>query len=172
VPSTVYFNSIPPSLSSQCSITSILSLSNFQNKGKRSRSRSPPHSPPPPSSIILNTKIIELQNTLSRQSHELSTLKSQHAAALSSHADLSNTNAQLTNENKILKRAVTIQQDRQTQLSNEINEYKRWNEEAKDTIRRLEQTNGTLRYQLQALGNRTNDRDDFMGGFHRPPDVY
>jgi hypothetical protein len=137
--------------------------SGFGNNTKRSRSRSPPHSP-------LNSKLTALQNTISQQAAELSQLKSEHASALASHSELTAHNSQLANENKILKKAVAIQQERQTHLVHEIEEAKRVNGEANERIRRLEQMNLTLRYQLQAQQGAVGN--DFMGFSPRPPDVY
>ena len=88
---------------------------------------------------------------------------------MASHSELNAQNTQLANENKILKKAVAIQQERQTHLSHEIEEAKRVNGEASERIRRLEQMNLTLRYQLQAQQGAGND---FMGFSPRPPDVY
>lgn len=67
---------------------------------------------------------------------------------------------------------MTIQQERQDRLAEEVKERKRWGEEASEKMRKLEQNNETLRWRLQAMGNGGND---FMGGFYndrRPPDVY
>jgi hypothetical protein len=64
---------------------------------------------------------------------------------------------------------VTIQQERSSQWIAEAEEAKRVNEDAKEKMRRLEQMNLTLRYQLQAQNLGGND---FMGFPPRPPDVY
>ena len=64
---------------------------------------------------------------------------------------------------------MSIQQERQGVLSTELHQTKQGLEEAMEKMRRLEQMNLTLRYQLEASGQ----RGDFMGfGGPRPPDVY
>jgi len=74
------------------------------------------------------------------------------------------------NQNSILKKAVTIQQERQTQAASEIAEARQYKCEAEDTIKKLEQIILSLRYHLQAQP--TNPGNDFMGFSRRPPDVY
>lgn len=75
------------------------------------------------------------------------------------------------NENKILKRAVTIQQDRQNQASSAIDAANRYKHETDDKIKKLEQIILSLRYHLQAQPQ-SNLGNDFMGFPPRPPDVY
>lgn len=72
------------------------------------------------------------------------------------------------NENRILKRAVTIQQERQNQAASEIQAAHKYKFDAEDRIKKLEQLILSLRYHLQA--QHTNPGNDFMG--FRPPDVY
>ena len=72
------------------------------------------------------------------------------------------------NENRILKRAVTIQQERQNHAAQEIQGARQFKAEAEDKLRKLEQMNLTLQYHLQAQNSTGND---FMN-FPRPPDVY
>lgn len=62
---------------------------------------------------------------------------------------------------------MTIQQDRQHQVHAELEGARSFKEQAEDRIRRLEQMNLSLQYQLQAQNSAGND---FMG--FRPPDVY
>lgn len=62
-----------------------------------------------------------------------------------------------------------IQSERQSHLTNELEQVRRVNEEALERIRQLEQMNLTLRYQLEAAGRGGNE---FMGFGPRPPDVY
>ncbi|KAL7517333.1 hypothetical protein ACHAWX_002264 [Stephanocyclus meneghinianus] len=128
---------------------------------KRSRSRSPPHSP--------HAKLLELQQTISLQASELSRLKSEHDSTLATVSTLTSRSTKLDNENKILKRAVAIQQERQNQMQSELEQARRVNGEASERIRRLEQMNLTLQYQLQAVASVGND---FMRFSPHPPDVY
>jgi hypothetical protein len=73
------------------------------------------------------------------------------------------------NENKILKKAVTIQQERQNHAHQELEAAGRFKTEAEDRVRRLEQMVLTLQYHLQTQ-NPSNTVNDFMNP--RPPDVY
>ena len=86
----------------------------------------------------------------------MNNLKSEHDKVLS--------------ENKILKRAVTIQQERQNQAASEIDAARQFKFDAEDRIKKLEQIILSLRYHLQA--QQSNPGNDFMGFPPRPPDVY
>lgn len=141
--------------------TRLACLSPSSGNPKRSRSRSPPHSP--------HAKLLELQQTISLQASELSRLKSEHDSALATVSTLTSRSTKLDNENKILKRAVAIQQERQNQMQSELEQARRVNGEASERIRRLEQMNLTLQYQLQAVASVGND---FMRFSPHPPDVY
>ncbi len=115
-------------------------------------------------------KLDELQQLVGRQASEIERIKNEKNAAEASAAELSAQNAKVEHENKILKRAVTIQQERQNQMSSELDAARRFRVEAEDRIRRLEQVNLTLQYQLQAANSSSGN--DFMGFSPRPPDVY
>jgi predicted RNase H-like nuclease (RuvC/YqgF family) len=106
-------------------------------------------------------KIQELQQVVQQQAAEIDHLKSENGS-LQTH------NQKVEHENRILKRAVTIQQERQHQVNSELEGARRFKEQAEDRIRRLEQMNLTLQYQLQAQNSSAGN--DFMG--FRPPDVY
>lgn len=87
----------------------------------------------------------------------------------SSLASLRSDHEKTQHENKILKRAVTIQQERQTQAGNDLEAARGYKVDADDKIRRLEQMILSLRYHLQAQSHPGND---FMGFPPQPPDVY
>eukprot|EP00984_Skeletonema_dohrnii_P027286 scaffold16812_cov58-Skeletonema_dohrnii-CCMP3373.AAC.2 len=106
-------------------------------------------------------KIQELQQVVQQQTAEIDHLKSENGS-------LQTQNQKVEHENRILKRAVTIQQDRQHQVNAELEGARTFKEQAEDRIRRLEQMNLTLQYQLQAQNSSAGN--DFMG--FRPPDVY
>ena len=106
-----------------------------------------------------------------RQGTEIQRLKSENDSIQVSATQLSTQHAKVEHENKILKRAVTIQQERGNQMNSELENARQYKIDAEERIRRLEQMNLTLQYQLQA--NSGPSGNDFMGGFHqRPPDVY
>mmetsp|Transcript_43995 Transcript_43995/g.93686 ORF Transcript_43995/g.93686 Transcript_43995/m.93686 type:complete len:220 (-) Transcript_43995:280-939(-) len=112
-------------------------------------------------------KLQELQRMVEQQAAEIQRLKSEKESAQAAASQLSSQHAKVENENKILKRAVAIQQDRQHQMTAVLEGAKQFKVQAEDRIRRLEQMNLTLQYQLQANSTAGND---FMG--FRPPDVY
>ena len=99
------------------------------------------------------------------QATEIRRLKAEKDSA---PRELSAQNEKLEGENKLLKRAVTIQNDRQHQLNAELEGARQFKAQADDRIRRLEQMCLTLQYQLQA--NSVNAGNDFLNP--RPPDVY
>ena len=114
-------------------------------------------------------KLQELQQMVEQQSTEIQRLKSEKESVESSASQLSAQHAKVEHENKILKRAVAIQQERGQQMTAELEGARQFKVEAEDRIRRLEQMNLTLQYQLQANSTSGND---FMGFSPRPPDVY
>ncbi|CAN0083775.1 unnamed protein product, partial [Sphacelaria rigidula] len=78
----------------------------------------------------------------------------------------------LTSENRILKRAVGIQNNKGKevcQLENQLHNLQQTAGQAAEYIKRLEQTNYALSVRVQAMGN--SGSNDFLGG-QRPPDVY
>ena len=107
---------------------------------------------------------------MDHQSSEIHRLTSEKNQAVAERDALRTEHDRVTSENKILKKAVAIQQERQNQASAEMDAARRYKAEADERIRRLEQMNLALQYRLQAqepcAGN------DFMGFSPRPPDVY
>mmetsp|Transcript_36650 Transcript_36650/g.62401 ORF Transcript_36650/g.62401 Transcript_36650/m.62401 type:complete len:225 (+) Transcript_36650:152-826(+) len=114
-------------------------------------------------------KLQELQHMVQQQAAEIERLKSEKESAQASATQLSSQHAKVEGENKILKRAVAIQQERQNHMNAELEGARQFKAQAEDRIRRLEQMNLTLQYQLQANSATGND---FMAFNPRPPDVY
>ena len=112
----------------------------------------------------------DLQRVVQSQAEEIESLKSDKADIESSLNRLRGEHEKVVNENKILKKAVTIQQERQNQASGEINAARQYKVDAEDRIKKLEQLILSLRYHLQA--QQSNPGNDFMGFPPRPPDVY
>ena len=112
----------------------------------------------------------DLRRHIDHQSSEISRLTSEKDQAAAERDALRTEHDRVTSENKILKKAVAIQQERQNQAAAEMDAARRYKAEADERIRRLEQMNLALQYRLQAqepcAGN------DFMGFSPRPPDVY
>lgn len=108
------------------------------------------------------------------QQQQLSSLVKQQllTSTTSSSSGVSNNHhvAKVEHENKILKRAVTIQQERQTHLNAELEGARQFKVDAEERIRRLEQMNLTLQYRLQAVT--MSPVNDNMWSSPRPPDIY
>ena len=71
-------------------------------------------------------------------------------------------------ENKLLKRLVTHQHEKQQQSNVELEECRTYKAESQDAMSKMENMILQLRYHLQAQQTPMTN----MGGFHRPPDVY
>jgi chromosome segregation ATPase len=110
----------------------------------------------------------DLQRVVSSQAGEIHGLKSEKQNLESSMNNLKSEHDKVLNENRILKRAVTIQQERQNQAASEIEAAHKYKFDAEDRIKKLEQLILSLRYHLQA--QQAHVGNDFMG--FRPPDVY
>lgn len=110
------------------------------------------------------------QRVVSSQAAEIQTLKSDKANLETSMNNLKAENEKVLNENRILKRAVTIQQERQNQAASEIEAARQYKFDAGEQIKKLEQIILSLRYHLQA--QQSNPGNDFLGFPPRPPDVY
>ena len=94
-------------------------------------------------------KLQELQHMVEQQATEIQRLKSEKEIAEASASQLSSQHAKVEHENKILKRAVAIQQDRQGQMAAELEGARQFKVQAKARIRRLEQMKLTLEHQMQ-----------------------
>lgn len=118
--------------------------------------------------------IADLQRIVQEQSSEISRIQSEKQNAKGEiAATMENFRAQyekILGENKILKRAVAIQQERQNQAASEIEAACKYRKEAEERIKRLEQMNMTLQFHLQQ--QTAPIRNDFMGFSPRPPDIY
>lgn len=105
------------------------------------------------------------------QAHEIASLKEDKATLESTVHQLRAENEKVVNENKILKKAVTIQQERQNHAASEIQAANNYKAEAEDRMKKLEQMILTLRYHLQTQQS-NHAGNDFMGFPPRPPDVF
>jgi len=119
----------------------------------------------------VHQKIVsDLQRLVGHQAAEIERLKSEKAAIESSVAGLKSAHHKADNENRILKKAVTIQQERQINASTELEAARKFKAEAEERIRMLEQMNLTLQYHLQAQQSSTMNTFNQFGP--RPPDVF
>jgi len=106
----------------------------------------------------------ELNRVIQEQASLIESLKKDKTGLEDNLKALQTDHQRAVKENGILRKAVNIQQERQTAAETEAKTVKA---QADERIRGLEQTILSLRYHLQQqqpVGN------DFMG--QRPPDVY
>ena len=113
----------------------------------------------------------EKESAVSQQQQLSSLAQQQQLTSTSSVASNNHHVAKVEHENKILKRAVTIQQERQTHLIAELEGARQFKVDAEERIRRLEQMNLTLQYRLQAVTSMAPMNDN-MWSSPRPPDIY
>lgn len=119
-------------------------------------------------SPVQNNPSEGLERVVESQASEIEHLKNAKANLETSLESLKTEHDKTLNENRILKRAVTIQQERQTQAHNDLEAARQFKVGAEENIRRLEQMILNLRYHLQA--QQPFNGNDFMGP--QPPDVY
>jgi len=110
---------------------------------------------------------LELQRVVKEQVTLIESLKKDKSSLESSLNSQKTENERIVKENQILRKAVTIQQERQNHAENELKAAHGYRAGAEEQIKKYEQVILSLRYHLQAqqtIGN------DFMSD--RPPDVY
>lgn len=121
-----------------------------------------------PASSQANTTF--LQKVVEKQNAEIQSLREEKTQMQSTIHTLNESQERILHENKILKKAVTVQQQRQTHASNELEAARQYKEQAENKMRMLEQVISSLRYHLQA--QQPHVGNDFMGLNQRPPDVF
>jgi len=114
--------------------------------------------------------VAELRRLVDHQASEIERLKSTITTNEDTIVKCKAENEKVGNENRILKRAVAIQQERQNQAANELEAARRYKIAADERISRLEQMNLTLRYRLEASS--PSFGNDFMRFSPQPPDVF
>ena len=114
-----------------------------------------------------------VQNDLSRvveeQAAMIESLKKEKDEAVASLASLKTDHERTSKENVVLRKAVTIQQERLNQAEAQAKAAQEYRTEAEDRIKKLEQVILSLRYHLQTQQSHVGN--DFMN-HPRPPDVY
>lgn len=111
-----------------------------------------------------------LQCVIERQAADIEHLSSEKLNVEKSYIELKASHEKIQNENKILKRAVTIQQERQNQATNVLDAARRYKVDAEECMRKMEKKILALSYHLQV--NQTCTGDNFMDMNHRPPDIF
>lgn len=108
----------------------------------------------------------ELERVIQEQASLIESLQADKVGIEKSFASLKSDHERITKDNGILRKAVTIQEERRVHLEQEVKATKVQSDER---IRSLEQVILTLRYHLQTSQSNVV-ANDFM--HQRPPDVY
>jgi len=115
-------------------------------------------------------RIIKLQGIISQQNSEIDRNKTEKEKIRREAQKLSDTFEKVSNENRILKRAVAIQQERNTQAVVESEGLKKLNSQAAEHIQRCEREILMLRAHVGVQGG--GGSAGFLGFEPRPPDVF
>lgn len=135
--------------------------------GKRQRNDDCSHDV---ASTSASTNAIFLQRVIEKQNAEVQNLREEKASMESTIRNMTENQEKLQHENKILKKAVTVQQQRQNHALTELEAARQYKEQAENKMRMLEQVISSLRYHLQA--QQPHVGNDFIGLNPRPPDVF
>jgi hypothetical protein len=111
----------------------------------------------------------DLNRTVEEQAVMIESLKKEKEEALSSMALLKSDHERTSKENVVLRKAVTIQQERLNQAESQVKAAQEYRTESEERIKKLEQVILSLRYHLQTQHSVVGN--DFMN-HPRPPDVY
>ncbi len=121
-------------------------------------------------STSTSANTIFLQRVIEKQNVEIQNLREEKASMDSTIRGMTENQEKLQHENKILKKAVALQQQRQNHASSELEAARQFKQQAENKMRMLEQVISSLRYHLQA--QQPHVGNDFMGLNPRPPDVF
>ncbi len=134
--------------------------------GKRQRNEDSCVTPTP----VASSNTFFLHKTIEKQNAEILSLRQEKDSMQSEINKLNETQEKTLHENKILKKAVALQQQRQNVANNEVEAARNYKVLAENKIKTLEQVINSLRYHLQA--QQPHVGNDFMGLNQRPPDVF
>mmetsp|Transcript_13552 Transcript_13552/g.20346 ORF Transcript_13552/g.20346 Transcript_13552/m.20346 type:complete len:203 (+) Transcript_13552:134-742(+) len=153
-------------------------MSDIFNPGKRHRSRLAP------SSFQKENRINELEQTiqnlqrqvvatreeccveLQKKQEEIDHVSAENNALKERLNDVEINNSRVLEENRLLKRAVHIQEGRQKEVMTQNQQLKQFLNQAADQISALERSNATLRSHMGMF----NQPEPVIS--HRPPDIY
>ena len=93
--------------------------------------------------------VAEMRKMIDEQNKLVTKLKTENELKEQSLSQLNTAHEKVVGENRILKKAVSIQQERQNQAAQQVHILHREKEEASDRIRRLEQMNLQLRFLVE-----------------------
>mmetsp|Transcript_4510 Transcript_4510/g.6618 ORF Transcript_4510/g.6618 Transcript_4510/m.6618 type:complete len:223 (-) Transcript_4510:131-799(-) len=135
--------------------------------GKRQRNDDYPQDV---TSTSTSSSAIFLQRVIEKQNAEIQNLRQEKVSMESTIRNMTENQEKMQHENKILKKAVTVQQQRQTHALTELEAARQYKEQAENKMRMLEQVINSLKYHLQA--QQPHVGNDFIGLNPRPPDVF
>lgn len=101
------------------------------------------------SSRLHTSNANDLSRTLEAQASEISNLKNSKSNLETTLSVLKSGNEKVVHENKILKRAVTIQNERQQYAARDLDQARQYRTSALNEIKKLEHIILSLRYHLQ-----------------------
>lgn len=111
----------------------------------------------------------QMESELNKLKNEVAThLAAKKAEGEAATGVLTRELEQMQHENKILKRAVTIQDGRYKEIESQLSSLQQIASQGAEYVKRLEQINYALGVRVQQMGQSNND---FLGGL-RPPDVF
>lgn len=110
----------------------------------------------------------EVSHVVEQQAALIHSLKNDKEGLESSLESLKNDHDRVLKENHILRKAVTIQQERQNQAESELKAAHEYRDGAEDKMKKLEQLVLQLRYHLQVQQSVVGD--SFLS--QRPSDVF
>lgn len=119
--------------------------------------------------VELRREVVALRAHTAEKEVGLTLAKEENARLRDGVGMLQKEMERLTSDNRILKRAVGIQNTKGKELESQLHNMQQATGQAAEYIKRLEQTNYALSVRVQAMGN--SGPSDFLGG-QRPPDVY
>ena len=113
--------------------------------------------------------VAEMRNLIEQKNVEIEKLKNENVQNQRNLSQINVAHEKVLSENRILKKAVSIQQERQNQAAQEVAHLRRQGEESNERLRRLEQMNRQLSFLLESSNSNSHG---FMGFGQPPPDVY
>lgn len=105
---------------------------------------------------------LHLQSIIDRQANEIQKLRGEKATIEASCQELSASNEKSQNENNLLKKVLSIKQQRQDQFVSELEEARRYREQAEQLI-------AVLRQHLHAQQSHSHGNTGFHTG---PPNIF
>jgi chromosome segregation ATPase len=101
------------------------------------------------------------------RTQEIQSLKAENSKLSDNLTQLQSEHDKVSHENRLLKKLVTHQHERQQHLQNELEKANKYKLETEERMRKMEQMILQLRYHLSTAGS----KPDFINQY-RPPDVY